>query len=155
MATLEETLLTNEKTDKRFHATEQQTYLGTLLERIILKITFDEFNNQNKKELILKIFPKITQLPNTNPVYLKISHHVNIKDQIHLIKLSEKFGITSTVVSDTMTQSSYALIFHTDLATNLSTDCMSLDYFLKTYAIAEKPKIEHKKNFLQKLFNIK
>lgn len=154
MASIEETLLTNAKTDKRFHAAEQQTYLGTLLERVLLKITFDELNNQEKKEKLLAIFPQISELPDINPLYLKISHNVNIKDQILFMKLSEKFGITSTVMSDSMAQSSYALIFHTDHETKLDDYHKSLQFYLSKYQTSLITKEEPKKNIFKRFFHL-
>lgn len=153
MSKLEEKILNHAKLDSRFHANEQQENLGTLSERILLKITLDEMKNSDNIHLLPKIVSKVCEISENNLLFLKISQKVKLEHQIMLLKLSEKYNISSSVISDNLSHSPYGVVFHTDHALDSNKFPYDLEKFLCLFQLTNISNQSKKTSFFKKLFN--
>ena len=152
MDDLEQKILQSAQGERRLKATEQQQFLGTFAERVILSV----FLKDAEKSQVLSQFDSI--LSDMKDKYdspaLKISDKLTVTIQMAYMKKAQAAGLAATIIKEDGAQSPFGLILHTDQAENIAhTDIKELypQYFKKENP-TDKP---NKQSFWQKLLHKK
>lgn len=91
---------------------EQRLCLETFQERILVKLTIDEAND----ERVIERFPAIAQQlsQDYHPLFVKISPTITNKAQMAYLKMAQQLHCPGTIVSADCKHSPYGLVLHTD-----------------------------------------
>lgn len=141
---IEKVILSKASGEHRFDPKQQQEFLGTFRERVILAIKKTDLTPEFLTELPSLLHDFKRQYA---PLSLKISAELGISLQMSLMKIAEQQQITSTVVDDNSNSSSYVCILHSDRALNLDN--------IEPAPLCQKPETtkEKTKSFWARLFH--
>lgn len=149
MSDLNQRLIQAYHGNKGLHQEQDNYYLGTFRERVVLTAT----RQQCQEETFARYFPTVLkQVKDTYPnVTVKISAKLPTDKQITLLQASQKEDLSATIIADNTEQSPYGLVIHSDTAENRPE--IAIEEVFPEMAIkhhSEQPTA--KPNFWQRLF---
>lgn len=117
MTDLQQTLLEKANGSPRLHPDQQNKYLETYSERVIIEVPLEEVTDPE----FLKALPLLLSQVQADfePLFLKLAPQVPDQEQIKILKLAKEANIKATIVSSNCSHSPFGLILHTDHAVEL------------------------------------
>lgn len=146
MENLEQKVLAAASAEHRLDPDQQRFFLGTFEERLILAIKEEKADEEATLTNFSTILNRISQTH--SPIFVKISPKLSLKHQMSYLKIAQEQELTATIVNESLSQSPFGLIIHTDHAVNL--DYQDLTNYLPQNSLPETE--TPKKSFFQKLF---
>ena len=148
MTDLTTSLLQKASGENRINPDEQRTYLGTFRERVVLLFSLEQATHNH----ITQDFDTICHQLSTDykPLFLKISPALSDTLQISLIKIAQKYAVTTSIIEEKISNSPYALVFHTDYAVNK--EDIRLETLFPQFKTKTEKKEEKAPSFWKKLF---